>query len=213
MGRPSIKCFRVCPVRRQVEEKFHSPKRNAAQCRNAKGIAKPIRYRTGKAAASPAVTVREWSICRELLRAWRLMMQAFKPASLNKLYRKLESVSIVIALLAVCGWIAYRHRPLPVSESAVPSVIPAKPQAPPSPTTEKPPTPQGSTRPKSPKFGFKPRRIGENEVDYVSDDVTIRQFRPPSAPKGRRSRNKPVDIRPDKSEQGARLDPLPEKPR
>jgi hypothetical protein len=213
---------------RQVEEKVDSLKRAAAQSTvsqailrmtaemqkvsSSRSVIEPERG-TEKAGASPAATVRDWSSCREFLRAWRLMVQAFKRASLNKLYWKLESVSVVIVLLAVCGWIAHRHRPLPVGESAVPSVTPAKLQVPPSPTAEKSPKLQGATRHNSPKFAFKPKRIGENEVDYVADDVTIRQFGPTSAPKERRSRHKQVGIRPDKSEPGARLDPLPEKPR
>lgn len=141
------------------------------------------------------------------------MRQAFKRPSLNKLCWKLESVPIVIALLAVSGWIAYRHKPLPVSDSVIPRVSPAELQVPPSPTTEKPPKLQRATRHNPPKSAFKRKRIGENEVDYVADDVTIRQFGPTSAPKERRSRNKQVDIRSDISERGGRLDHPPEKPR
>lgn len=171
--------------------------------------------RTGvvEARQAPAAAVRDWSSCWSLLRAGTLMRQAFKRPSLNKLCWKLESVPIVIALLAVSGWIAYRHKPLPVSDSVIPRVSPAELQVPPSPTTEKPPKLQRATRHNPPKSAFKRKRIGENEVDYVADDVTIRQFGPTSAPKERRSRNKQVDIRSDISERGGRLDHPPEKPR
>jgi hypothetical protein len=169
--------------------------------------------RTGIVGASPAAAVRDWSSCWNLLRAGPLMRQAFRRASLNKLYWKLGSVPIVIALLAVCGWIGYRHRPLPVSDSAIPRVSPAEPQVPPVLTPEKQPKVQRGAGNNPPKSAFKRKRIGVNEVDYVTDDVTVRQFGPTSALKERRSRNAQAPIKSDISERAARLDHPPDKSR
>ena len=168
--------------------------------------------RTRIVGASPAATVRDRSSCWNLLRAGPLMRQAFRRPSLNKLW-KLESVPIVIVLLAVCGWIGYRHRPLPVSDSAIPRVSPAALQVPPSLTPEKQPKAQRGARNNPPKSAFKRKRIGENEVDYVTDDVTVRQFGPTSALKEHRSRNEQAAIRSDISERATRLDHPPDKSR
>ena len=210
----------------QVEEKADC-KRTATHCRVPQAIlrmtaemqkasrSQSVRQpeqRTRIVGARPDIALRDQSSCRNLLRAGPLMRQAFERSFLNKLW-KLESVPIVIVLIAVCGWIAYRHKPLPVNDSAARRVVPANLQVPASPTTEKPPRLKGATRHNPPKFAFKRKRIGVNEVDYVADDVTIRQFGPTSAPKERRSRNKQVDIRPDRSERGARLDYPPARPR
>jgi hypothetical protein len=138
---------------------------------------------------APAASVRDWSSW-SLLRARTLMRQVFKRPSLNKLYWKLEVVPIVIVLIAVCGWIAYGHRPSPVSDPAIPRAIPAKLQLPPSPTIEKPPKIQREGKHNARKSAFKRKRIGQNEIDYVTDDVTIRQFGPISAPKEPRGRSK-----------------------
>jgi hypothetical protein len=169
--------------------------------------------RTGvvEARKALAATVRDGSSCWNLLKAGTLMRQAFKRASLNKLYWKLKSVSILIALLAVCGWVAYRHRPLPANNSAIPRVSPAELQVPPSLTTDKQPKVkvQRGARHNPLKSAFKRQRIGENEVDYVAGDVTIRQFGPTSAPKERLSGNKQVAITPDISERGGRSDHRP----
>lgn len=169
--------------------------------------------RTGIVGASPAAVVRDWSSCWNLLRAGPLMRQAFRRASLNKIYWKLGSVPIMIVLIAVCGWIAYRHRPLPVSDSAIPRVSPAELQVPPSLTPEKQPKVQRGARNNPLKSAFKRKRIGENEVDYVTDDVTVRQFGPTSALKERRSRNEQTAIRSDISERATRLDHPPDKSR
>jgi len=160
---------------------------------------------------APAAAVRDWSSCWNLLRAGTLVRQAFKRASLNKLYWKLESVPILIALLAVCAWIAYRHTPLPVNTSALPRVSPAELQVPKSLTTKtQQPKVQKGTKHNSPKSAFKRKRVGEDEIDYVAGDVTIRQFEPTSAPKERRSGNKQVAVTPDISERGGRSDHRPE---
>ena len=169
--------------------------------------------RTGIVGASPAAAVRDWSSCWNLLRAGPPLRQVFRRGSLNKLYWKLGSVPIVIALLAVCGWIGYRHRPLPVSDSAIPRGSPAELQVPPRLTSEQQPKVQRGAGNTPPKFAFKRKRIGENEVDYVTDDVTIRQFGPTLALKARRSRNEQAAIGSDISERATRLDHEPDKSR
>ena len=167
--------------------------------------------KTGAVEAREApATVRDWSSCRNLLRAGTLMRQAFQRASLNKLHWKLEPVPILIALLAVCGWIAYRHRPLPVNNPAIPRVSPAELQVPKSLPTEKQPNVLRGTRPNSPKLAFTRKRVGEDEIDYVAGDVTIRKFRPTSIPKERRGPDKQVPVPPDISERSDSSDHRPE---
>jgi len=169
--------------------------------------------RTGIVGASPAAAVLDWSSCWNLLRAGPPMRQVFRRASLNKLYWKLGSVPILIALLAVCGWIGYRHRPLPVSDSAIPRVSPGELPMPPSLTPEHQPKLQQGARSNPSKSAFKRKRIGENEVDYVTDDVTIRQFGPTLAVKARRARNEQAAVGSDISERATRLDHQPDKSR
>jgi hypothetical protein len=99
-------------------------------------------------------------------------------------------VPIVIILIAVGGWVGYRHRPLPVSHPAIPKVIPANLQLPLPPRIDKPPKTRKAGKHNAQKPAFKRKRIGQNEIDYVMDDVTIRQFGPISPAKEPRGLNK-----------------------
>ena len=175
------------------------------------GFVKAPEQRTGMVGPREApATVRDWSSCWNLLIAGTLMRQAFQRASLSKLHWKLESVPLLIALFAVCGWIAYRHRPLPVNNSAIPMVSPVKVQVPKILPTEKQPNAQRGTKHNSPKAAFTRKRVGEDEIDYVAGDVTIRQFGPSSTPTERRNPNKQVPVTPDISERSDSPDHRPE---
>ena len=143
-----------------------------------------------------------------LLRAATSMRQVLRSSSVNKLYGRLPTVPIVILLIAVCGWIAYHHNPLPGSHSAMPGESPAEAQVPKSLTTKKQPKVHTGTGHDSSKSAFKRKRVGENEVDYVADDVTIRQFGPASPLKEHRTRNKPVGTMQKSERDGALARPL-----
>jgi hypothetical protein len=141
----------------------------------------------------PAASVRNMSSW-SLLRAGTLITQVFKRPSLGKFHWKLKAVPVVIMLIVVGGWIAYRHRPLPVSAPVIQKMVPAKLQLPPTPKSDKPTKTRREGKRSARKSAFKRKRIGQNEVDYMTDDVTIRQFGPIDTPKERRGRKK-QDVR------------------
>jgi hypothetical protein len=62
-------------------------------------------------------------------------------------------------------------------------VIPAELQLPLTPTIDKPPKTQKTGKHTAQKHEFTRKRIGQNEVDYVMDDITIPQFGPISEAK------------------------------
>jgi hypothetical protein len=141
------------------------------------------------ASEAPAASVRNssgWSLLREGL----LIKQVFKRSSLNQFYWKLAVVPIVIILITVFGWTAYLHRSSPVSPSAKPNALPAKLQLPEDPRSAKPSKIPRKGKHSGQKPAFKRKRIGQNEVDFVMDDVTIRQFGSISTPKEPRGQNK-----------------------
>jgi hypothetical protein len=93
------------------------------------------------------------------------------------------------AVLVIVSWIAYHHHhrsAAPVDASSLQRSNAAQPvSAKPSPAsnrTSEPETSAGGTADRNAAgSGFKRVRVGQNEVDYIAEDVTIRRFTPKPA--------------------------------
>ena len=91
----------------------------------------------------------------------------------------------LVAVLVMVGWLASHHRSAspvgassPQRSNAAPQQLSAKPLLASNPTSE-PATSAGvTTESKAAASRFKRVRIGQNEVDYIAEDVTIRSFTP-----------------------------------
>jgi len=99
-------------------------------------------------------------------------------------WRNLAAAAVVIIMLGVTSWVAYRgHRAASPSESSAPPGLSTVDQ--PVPFQEVSPTQASKTSAvqfapalKQAERARTPRRVrvGENEVDYINDDVTVRLF-------------------------------------
>lgn len=90
------------------------------------------------------------------------------------------------AVLVITGWFAYRHRSASHTNASSlqrSNAVPDQAVAKPSLATNRadiPQIPAGvNTDAKAPGSGFRRVRIGQNEVDYIAEDVTIRHFTNP----------------------------------
>jgi hypothetical protein len=127
-------------------------------------------------------------------------MLRVKRASVDKLLWNVAAAGVATAL-AIAGWIAYdRHAQPPADASAQPRSNAAGQQAASAPATlsradliSQPQTAAGEMQ-DTRAAAFKRVRIGLNEVDYIADDVTIRDFTPEPAPPRIRIGGRRVDF-------------------
>ncbi len=132
-------------------------------------------------------------------------IQQGRGAFLRRLRANAGVTGVIAALVIASCWIVYHSRaPQPVSTSSQGSPLPASTAAPQQ-VTPLPTTSVSSTRPsrlpavadgktETPNSAFKRIRVGPNEVDYISEDVTIRQFTTKSAPAQTQAGYKEVQI-------------------
>jgi hypothetical protein len=137
---------------------------------------------------------------RQPVNAATTIAQPVKRVAPDKLRWNVAAAGVV-ALLVVVSWIAYDHRAAsPVDDSAprrsnaAEQHVPVKP-SPASSRLSKPQTAAGGMENrKVADSAFKRVRVGENEVDYIAEDVTIRRFTPKPAPPQRRAAEKQVNF-------------------
>ena len=108
--------------------------------------------------------------------------------ALNNLRRNVAAAGLAAALV-IAGWIAYRHRLAShTNASSAPrsTAAPEQAAAKPSLASNRADKPETSTAvtadAKTPGSGFRRVRVGQNEIDYIADDVTIRHFTNPARP-------------------------------
>jgi hypothetical protein len=110
--------------------------------------------------------------------------QLVKRVALDKL-RWDVAAAVVGTALVVVSWVAYDHRAAPPPDASslqrsntVEQQVPAK-LSPASNRTSTPRTAAGGTEGmEAAGSAFKLVRVGQNEVDYIAEDVTIRRFTP-----------------------------------
>lgn len=112
------------------------------------------------------------------------LMQPAKPPFLDQFGWNIAAVFIAITLVAA-SWIAYDQRTasaLPRSNTTVqqPSPVTAEPFAA-SRTSKTQIAGSGMEDTKARGSAFRRVRVGQNEVDYIAEDVTIRRFTPKHA--------------------------------
>jgi hypothetical protein len=102
------------------------------------------------------------------------------------------AVAAVVAVFVIACWIAYSNRhsaspsrtsvqqPSNAFEQQVP-LVPAKP-LPANNTSKLQTAPVATEEARARRATFQRVRVGKNEVDYLAEDVTIRYFKPRSAP-------------------------------
>ena len=108
--------------------------------------------------------------------------------ALNNLRRNVAAAGLAAALV-IAGWIAYRHRLASHTNAASTQRSTAAPEqaaGKPSLASNRADNPETSTSvtagTKAPGSGFRRVRVGQNEVDYIAEDVTIRHFTNPARP-------------------------------
>ncbi len=127
--------------------------------------------------------------------------QLGKRALLDKLRWNLPATAVVIALV-VASWIAYDHRTASPLDGSLLRSNTAGQQAPPELAEPLPANrPSKAQIPggvredtKAASSAFKRVRVGQNEVDYIAKDVTIRRFTPKPGPPQVRASDKQVNI-------------------
>ncbi len=125
--------------------------------------------------------------------------QSVKRAAPVKLWWNVAAAGVV-TVLVIGSWIAYDHRSvLPVNPSSLKRLNAAEQQVPAKPSlasnrTSKPQIAGGMEDRKAAGSAFKQVRVGQNEVDYIAEDVTIRRFTPKTAPPQIRVGEKRVDF-------------------
>jgi hypothetical protein len=119
-------------------------------------------------------------------------------SALRELRGNVAAIAVVIAVMTAI-WIAYDHSlPSPVGPAASgpnaagqqvsPALLPPK-------HTLRPPTISSRTEDtKGKRSTFRPVRLGQNEVNYIAEDVTIRQFTPTTKYTRGAKRNEQVNI-------------------
>jgi hypothetical protein len=86
------------------------------------------------------------------------------------------------AVLVIAGWFAYRHRSAShmnassQKSNAAEEQTAARPPLTSNGTDSLAPSTAVTAEAKAPGSGFRRVRVGQNEVDYVAEDVTIRHF-------------------------------------
>ena len=108
--------------------------------------------------------------------------------ALNKLRWNVAAASLA-AVLVIAGWVANRHRSAShTNASSLPrsNAVQEQAVAKPSLASNRADNPETSTAvtadAKAPGSGFRRVRVGQNEVDYIAEDVTIRHFTTPARP-------------------------------
>lgn len=135
--------------------------------------------------------------------AARMIPQTVKRVSLRKLRWSLAAAAVVAALLVAC-WIGYGHRrqASPLRASALQrsnaleqqtAFAPANPALANS-TSKLQTAPVAMERTRTARTTFRRVRVGENEVDYIAEGVTIRYFTPEPARQRAQGGNNQVDI-------------------
>jgi hypothetical protein len=173
----------------------HATKQNTSQmqkfCGDDKSPSGPARKpRIGQVRGATTVVADELPGLCPPAKAATPFNQPVKLDSLDKRRWNVAAAAVVIALL-VASWIAYDYRSASrVDGSALRRSNAAWQQ--PTPATAKPfpanrPSPpqttgggMGDTNAAS--LAFRAVRVGQNEVDYIAEDVTIRHFTPKLAP-------------------------------
>lgn len=129
-------------------------------------------------------SLRNWSALSRLSELAAKVTRAVKSNSLRKVQWNVAAVSLVV-LLAIAASIA-RHRSVlsPVADRRPQTENPALLPAPPVsseqsivPASLKPPIGRLARNAGAPSSAFKRVWVGKNEVDYIAEDVTIRNFR------------------------------------
>jgi hypothetical protein len=118
--------------------------------------------------------------------------------ALGELRRNVAAIAVVIAV-TIAIWIAYdRRAPSPLSLAARGSNAAGQQVSPlllPANHTLRPRTASSRTEDiKGKRYAFRRVRVGQNEVDYIAEDVTIRQFTPKTKYTQGSNRNEPVNI-------------------
>jgi hypothetical protein len=137
---------------------------------------------------------------REPVNAATTITKPVKRVAQDKLRWNVAAAGVV-ALLVVVSWIAYDHRAAspvdgsaPQRSNATEQHVPARP-SPASSRISKPQTAAGGMeKRKVADSAFKRVRVGQNEVDYIAEDVTIRRFTTKPASPQRRAGERQVDF-------------------
>jgi hypothetical protein len=116
-------------------------------------------------------------------------LEAARAAGISAMWRRVPITTVTIALVSAI-WLYDYVSVSPASASATPRTsasvdhpvpIPSKPLLESKPANSR--TQTGRAQDAKARFsGFRRKRVGQNEVDYVAEDVTIRLFTPNSAP-------------------------------
>ncbi len=95
------------------------------------------------------------------------------------------AAAVVGTVLVMGSWVAYNHRGASPADTsllqrsdAAEQQVPAAQLSPASNSTSKPQTAAGAEGMKATGSAFKLVRVGQSEVDYIAEDVTIRRFTP-----------------------------------
>ena len=144
-----------------------------------------------------------------------LLFQAQWPSrSRGKLLLNVAAVSVVLVLAIMAAIARHQSTILPVADSSSGNTTPL-PAQPLSAVDQQivapsPLKPNASARDAgAPTASFKRVWAGKDEVDYISDDVTIRHFRPLPTPKKSSAWNKQVNIGKDVTVRYFNSPPLP----
>jgi hypothetical protein len=104
-------------------------------------------------------------------------------------------------VLVMVSWFAYDHRAASHGDAAslqrpnaAEQQLPAKPSSASNHTSEPRTAAVGTEGMKARGSAFKQVRVGQNEVDYIAEDVTIRSFKPKPSPPQVRVGEKRVDF-------------------
>lgn len=132
---------------------------------------------------------------RQLVKPATTIIQPVKRAAPDKL--RWNVAACVATVLVMVSWIAYDHRS-PVDASSLQRSNAAEQQVTATAGRATAPKPQtssvGTEDRKAASSAFKRVRVGQNEVDYIAEDVTIRRFRPTPAPPQMSVGEKQVDF-------------------
>jgi hypothetical protein len=109
--------------------------------------------------------------------------------------------AVVCTVLVMVSWFAYDHRAASHGDAAslqrpnaAEQQLPAKPSSASNHTSEPRTAAVGTEGMKARGSAFKQVRVGQNEVDYIAEDVTIRSFKPKPSPPQVRVGEKRVDF-------------------
>lgn len=139
----------------------------------------------------------DMSVLRRATQTAMRVLRVPKPASFEKFPWNLAAPAVLLALV-ISSWIAYDRLRLSPEEPAQRVLnVPAPAAAAVSPQAANRDQPQNvvkETDANSATPPFRRVRIGENEIDYVAEDVTIRHFTNNPAPPRPRRWNRQIDI-------------------